>query len=416
MAMQSRPYIPLVLTQHAEEAAMLWHLRQAAVGQPHYLGWELSKLDNRLDAHLDGLTVAADAGWQFAVEQLDAHPEPGESFACAYLAFAGGNQARIGRALEAAVVPANARGVVSALGWLPDDRQAEDYVLQLGLSDEPLARRLGVAALAIRRLPPGPVLQKGLLDKDPGVAARAARGVGELGANALAGALRPLLVAGDADTRFWAAWSLALLSNETSALGELRTVALTEKTYRWRAVDLVARRADPRSTVKWLPTLEGTPGGSRLVIQGLKAVGDPDAVPRLLDWMADPPLARVAAEAFAHITGVHISYDKLDADPPEDFASGPTEDPADEDVALDPDGNLYWPDPGKCADWWAKNRKNFTTGTRYLCGKPIASEALREVLKTGYQRQRAAAALELAIREPGKPLFEVRAPGFRQRL
>ena len=33
---------------------------------------------------------------------------------------------------------------------------------------------------------------------------------------------------------------------------------------------------------------------------------------------------------------------------------------------------------------------------------------------TGYQRQRAAAALELAILKPGRPLFEVRAPGWRQ--
>ena len=407
--------IATVVEQHAEEAAVLWHLRAAAVGQPHYLAWELSKLDHRLDAHLDGLTVAGDDGWQFALEQLDAHAEPGETFACAYLAFAGGNQARIARVLQSAAVPANARGVISALGWLPDDRQAEDYVLQLGLSDDPLARRIGVAAGAIRRLPAGPVLQKALLDKDAGVAARAARAVGELGAANLAGPLRPMLAANDADTRFWAAWSLALMSGESSALGELRTVALTEKTYRGRAVDLVARRAEPRSTVKWLPTLEMTPGGTRLVIQGLRAIGDPDAIPRLLEGMKQPPLARVASEAFADITGAHISYDKLDADPPEGFQAGPTEDPADDDVALDPDGNLYWPDPTKCSAWFSKNQSRFKKGERYLCGKPMSPENLRDILKTGYQRQRIAAALELAIREPGRPLYEVRAPGFRQK-
>jgi hypothetical protein len=33
---------------------------------------------------------------------------------------------------------------------------------------------------------------------------------------------------------------------------------------------------------------------------------------------------------------------------------------------------------------------------------------------SNFQRQRAAAALELAILQPGQPLFEVRAPGFRQ--
>jgi len=41
-------------------------------------------------------------------------------------------------------------------------------------------------------------------------------------------------------------------------------------------------------------------------------------------------------------------------------------------------------------------------------------EWLKTVLRDGRQRQRAAAALELAIRQPGTPLFNVKAPGFRQ--
>ena len=81
---------------------------------------------------------------------------------------------------------------------------------------------------------------------------------------------------------------------------------------------------------------------------------------------------------------------------------------------MDPDEGFDWPDPAKCAKWWSVNKGRFNAGTRYLCGKPMTPESLRDVLKNGYQRQRAAAALELAIREPGKPLFEVRAPGFRQ--
>ena len=42
---------------------------------------------------------------------------------------------------------------------------------------------------------------------------------------------------------------------------------------------------------------------------------------------------------------------------------------------------------------------------------------LKGVLKTGYQRQLIAAALEFAIHQPGTPIFETRAPGFvQQRL
>ena len=63
---------------------------------------------------------------------------------------------------------------------------------------------------------------------------------------------------------------------------------------------------------------------------------------------------------------------------------------------------------------WDKNRGLFQNGTRYLLGKPITIEWLKSVLRDGRQRQRAAAALELAIRNPGQPLFNVAAPGFRQ--
>src|SRR5208337_4999599 len=124
--------------------------------------------------------------------------------------------------------------------------------------------------------------------------------------------------------------------------------------------------------------------------------------------------ARVAGESFSLITGVHIAYDKLEGEKPEGFEAGPTENPEDEDVAMGADLDLPWPDPTLIQKWWNARQGNFAKGTRYLLGKPIEPESLRQALKTGYQRQRAAAALELAILKPGRPLFEVRAPGFRQ--
>ena len=45
--------------------------------------------------------------------------------------------------------------------------------------------------------------------------------------------------------------------------------------------------------------------------------------------------------------------------------------------------------------WWEKN--NFRAGARYLVGKPITVEHCQQVLNTGFQRQRRAAALELAL-------------------
>jgi len=81
---------------------------------------------------------------------------------------------------------------------------------------------------------------------------------------------------------------------------------------------------------------------------------------------------------------------------------------------MDPDDNLPWPELALVQKWWDKNRGQFQNGTRYLLGKPMTVEWLKTVLRDGRQRQRAAAALELAIRQPGQPLFNTAAPGFRQ--
>lgn len=83
-------------------------------------------------------------------------------------------------------------------------------------------------------------------------------------------------------------------------------------------------------------------------------------------------------------------------------------------VDMDPDEALPWPKPEAIHTWWKQHQGQLQLGTRYLLGKPMGRDWLRDVLRNGRQRQRAAAALELAIQQPGQPLFEVRTPGFRQ--
>jgi len=97
---------------------------------------------------------------------------------------------------------------------------------------------------------------------------------------------------------------------------------------------------------------------------------------------------------------------------PAGFAAGPTEDPEAEN--MDPDEDLPWPKPEAIHTWWKNNQGQFRSGIRYLLGKPMSPDWLQDVWRNGRQRQRAAAALELALQQPGQPLFEVRAPGFRQ--
>ena len=131
--------------------------------------------------------------------------------------------------------------------------------------------------------------------------------------------------------------------------------------------------------------------------------------------MTDPTVARRAAYAFATITGANVADDELVAAPPEGFHAGPSEDPDDDDVALDPDEDLPWPDAAAIHRWWKKHRRDLRGGPRYLLGKPIAPEWLEEVLRKGAQPARAAAAIELCLAQRRRVLFEVRAKASEQR-
>src|SRR5207237_4946666 len=112
---------------------------------------------------------------------------------------------------------------------------------------------------------------------------------------------------------------------------------------REEAVKMALRRMDLAAAHAWRQALAHNPDSMRLAVIGAGVVGDPVSIPWLIEQTAIPELARVAGEAFTMIPGVDIAYEHLEAEWPEGFEAGPTEDPEDENVDMDPDENLPWP-------------------------------------------------------------------------
>jgi uncharacterized protein (TIGR02270 family) len=177
----------------------------------------------------------------------------------------------------------------------------------------------------------------------------------------------------------------------------------------------MAVRTAPFAEAKaWQEVLGRRPEALRLAATAAGALGDPAAIDWLIALMNDPELARVAGDSFSLITGADLGYEDLDADAPEASGEQPDDDAEDENVKPDPDEDLQWPAPDRIAQWWSKRRSQFRSGVRYLRGEPIGAESLPRTLVQGTQRQRAAAALELAIGNPQQVLFEIRERGDRQ--
>lgn len=404
--------IPEIVSQHAEEAAFLWLLRSNATHAPHYSLKDLAQLDGRVEAHLDGLRVAGEPGWELCKAGLG-NEENGEVFAASVTAFESGIESRIRAVLEAVQkTPELSTGLISALGWMPF-QQVAPHAQRLLAAESPLKRLVGLAAYAIHRQDLGTSLKDSLASADLSLRARALKAVGELGKANLLPFVKSNLAVEDLTCRYWAAWSGALLG-EPAAIPLLRHLAESRHAQRESACAMALRRMSVQEAQAWLKVLASRPEALRLAVQAAGVIGDPTHIPWLIQQMANPAMARVAGESFTYITGVDLAYDDLDTDKPEGFEAGPTENPEDENVDMDPDEDLPWPNPQLIEKWWFTHRVQFTNGARYLCGQLMTIESLNQVLRTGRQRQRTAAAIELAMRQPGIPLFNTSTSGFQQ--
>ncbi len=399
---------------HAQEAASLHDTRTALATAPHVNLYNLRRADGRLAAHLDGLAVAGDQAWPSCEAALET-PSAGALFVAAVRAIDEKHEERLDRLFVLAEAdPEARRGLTAAFGWL-ERSHLRGVVAGLIKSNDPLKRTIAIGACAMHRVDPGAALAKWFGDPSPLVRARALRAAGEIGRQDLLTTCAAAIAEEDPDCQFWATWSAVLLGDRNRALQALTATGQIPRPHRGGRAFRLALQATSGSVAEAsLRELAREPGTLRWVIQGSGIVGNPVFVPWLIGHMSSQEAARMAGEAFTLITGADLDALQLWRPQPEDFESGPSEDPNDQNVEMDPDEGLMWPDQQKVQAWWAANGSRFQKGMRYFMGAPVTREHCIDVLKNGYQRQRILAAHQLCLLEPGTPLFNTSEPAWRQ--
>jgi uncharacterized protein (TIGR02270 family) len=405
--------IEQITIAHCEEAAALAARRIPLVAAPHVALSALSRYDQRLAAHLDGLSVSGDQGWIHCEMALET-PSAGTMFTAAVRAIEEREQQRIHRCLAVAMaIPECRGGLTSAFGWLPRE-QLQGLVAKLLVSQQPFRRLIGVAACALHRLDPGLITARRIHDESSPVRARALRTAGEIGCEDAVHACVAAIRDDDPECALWAARSSVLLGNRGTALEILTGVGLDTGPHRLKAFRLALQAMSASAAHDVLRQLAADAGQLRWLIQGSGIAGDSVYVPWLIKHMADEKTARLAGEAFSLITGADLGQSGLEGKQPEGFESGPNDDPDDPNVDMDPDDGLPWPDAERVERWWAANGSRFQQGTRYFMGAPVSRAHCIDVLKNGYQRQRILTAHYLCLLDPGTPLFNTSAPAWRQ--
>jgi uncharacterized protein (TIGR02270 family) len=359
-----------VLQLHIEEASCLSQTRVSLIAAPRIALRDLTRFDGRIEAHLDGLSMAGEAAWQICQVALET-PTLGAIFCATVRVIDDKRRSETDRLFALAeAVPEMRQALASAFAWV-EPSQLRGIVIELLDAEDPLRRHIGIDACAMHRVDPGLVSGRGILDKSLFVRARGLRAAGELGCEEALSSCDISVQDADPECRFWAAWSSVLLGNRGTALDTLTSTGLAAGWHRDRAFRLALQAMSLRASHRVLQPLRADPQQLRWLIQGR-------------------------------------------GKRPEHFESGPNDDPDDPNVDMDPDDGLPWPDVSKIEKWWSDNSNQFQEGMRYFMGKSVTRDNCINVLKNGYQRQRILAANYLCLLEPGTPLFDTSAPAWRQ--
>lgn len=406
-----RPPIEGLVQQHVEDAAHLRRLRTTLVRSPVVTLRQLARWDDRLAAHLDGIGVAGAAGLRLTLAGLE-RVDRGTVFVACIRALEDGDTPMLAKLLAAsAAIPHVGAGIASAFGWVSAGR-LKGVVGPLLQSVSAWDRGLALTACGMHGVDPGAALRDSIRDVDASVRARAFR----VTAQCARVDLLPDCLSALSDTEegcaLEAAQAAVLLGDRGESVARLEQIVVDSS-----AASVVCARASavllatlvPARSRAALRNMKRAGATPRPLIRGFAAAGDAACLPWLIDSMKDDEPARIAGEAFTFITGIDVEKAGLTRD----AAVAPSA--ADGAIDDDDDAGLPWPDHAKVLAWWHSRQRAFDPGKRYFFGDQPSLERCHEVLAAGTQRQRSAAAIQLALLHPGLRIFDIAAPAWRQR-
>jgi uncharacterized protein (TIGR02270 family) len=421
MTAAAPPIIADIVVQHIDEAASLRATRSTLVRAASVRLRELARADERLRAHVDGLRVAGDDGHRLALAALDP-ASPSALFVAALCAIERHDLALVRRLIDdAPLTPGGEKALVSAFGWV-SAASLRGLIAELLGAQAPAARRIGVAACALHRVNPGAMLGPALSDADAALRARALRAAGELGrTELLAACIERAVHDPDPACRFQAAWSARLLGDRTQADDVLQAFARQPGPLRHEALQLALLGAEPDRARELVRQLADNSADLRTTIRATGWAGGLPAAAWLIRQMESSQTARLAGEAFSLLSGADLAQEGLECTPSpapaadnDAQADAADDETADDDVALDHDEGLPRPDPAKVLAWWESHRAQLPVHGRSFMGAAPDDASCRRALAGATQRQRRCAALLLSVMHPGRVLFNIAAPAWRQ--
>lgn len=363
-----------LLPRHAEDLAFLGAQRREALHSRHHTLRELAEINERMEAHVQGLLVPPTQAVAALLAPQLASQDRDEAFAAAYALL---RRDDLGTTREVVAAFAQAEGdslagLRDALSLAPPTRFAVEMKTALERA-RPVTAAAAAVVLANQRMLPAQAQRLGQLleHDDPEVCGWAWR----------AASLADALGESPAHTRPYqhalshpvagvrhAAWLAAAWSGQAQALPLLRHVAGQGDAVALRWLAVLGGPEDVPALQRAALAIADADSRCRL----LARFGHPSALNALVRWMAEPDVALAAAsgEAFHRITGIDLKDRRTPRPVPEGA------DDFDREMAP-----LVWlPDAARARTLMEEHGAEWTQGSRWCRGQRLDTPLTPEQL------------------------------------
>ena len=354
-------YIPDILEEHFEELAFLWGQRMVALRSPAYSWKKFAALEERIEAHVQGLLAVGSRLREFATPFLTSE-EASEAFAAGYALLRMRTESATQHVLSAFTTAKGSQleGLKQALCHGLRRR----FLVRLHDLVRPLGTPLSAAAaeiLAFHGVADTRAADLEILlgHGDPEIQRAGWRIAALSGVLVSPHTYASTMKSADAGVRH-EAMIAAAWQGQTGLLVVLRCYVGNLDEKNWDAMLLLAILGQPEDLERILAIGDAAALGPRR-FQALGAFGHPCVVDALLAAVEnpDPGCAAAAGAAFTKITGADIRSGKR--------AEVPAEGGGESDFDKEFQEVVVLPDPGRARQHWQSVRVNFASATR-VCG------------------------------------------------
>ncbi|TPL88530.1 hypothetical protein [Mesorhizobium sp. B2-3-12] len=344
--MQRTATIPSIIEQHLEDAAFLWHRRAREIDGPVMGAFDIGRIDQRLDANLDGLFAAGQAAWDLATARFADYQEPPELFVLAALALEWQSAPALKFAVDSAMLLGGSglSALSGAVARSSPDR-LKPFVARWLDSAVAMERALAVGALHHHGANPGPRLKELLNDGDSEVRRRALRLAGARRRRDVIVQVAACLEARDARERLEAAVAACLLGQVRLAQPVLDQMLTDHPELAAAAMEVRLLATPPIEARSWWHECVSYAAAREVAVASSGLLGDMGIMPWLIETMRSPDLAYAAGLALRDL--VEIDFNDTDV-----FVT----DPAKLGPEFDTVEATPLPSASRAAAWWEEGR------------------------------------------------------------